>query len=182
MECQECQKRPATVHFTQVINGNKTESHLCEQCAKENGYMEYDQQNFSFHHLLSGLFNFDSGHTLSGNQSSNYNGKDTLTCDVCGLSYQEFKHLGKFGCGNCYKTFNDHLNPIFRRVHSGNTKHDGKIPKRAGGNLHLKKNIDQYRENLQKLIEKEEFEEAAKIRDQIRDLERQLSNDKDGES
>ncbi|MRG87986.1 UvrB/UvrC motif-containing protein [Salinibacillus xinjiangensis] len=182
MECQECKKRPATVHFTQVVNGDKKEMHLCEYCAQEMGYMDYHDHNFSFHHLLSGLFNFDSGASLSGNQKEAFHNASVTKCEKCGMTYQEFTRVGKFGCENCYKTFDQHLNPIFRRVHSGNTKHDGKIPKRVGGNLHLKRNLQQYRLQLQNLIEKEEFEEAAKMRDQIRELEKKLSNAEDGES
>ncbi|GAA0503274.1 protein-arginine kinase activator protein McsA [Salinibacillus aidingensis] len=181
MKCQECEKRPATVHFSQVVNGEKTEVHLCEYCAQEKGYMDQYNQNFSFQDLLSGLFNFDSGTSFKESQGSSFQSNHSLQCDKCGMTYEEFKRRGKFGCDQCYETFDQHLNPIFRRVHSGNTTHDGKIPKRVGGNLHLKRNLQQYRLELQKLIEKEQFEEAAKMRDQIRELEKQLNNDKGGE-
>lgn len=180
MECQECHQRTATLHYTQVINGNKTEVHICEQCAKEKGYISYDEDNYSLHNLLSGLFNFESS-PLTENQSTTYEPKKKFVCDQCGMSYDEFKRVGKFGCAECYKTFDERLNPIFRRVHSGNTKHEGKVPKRIGGNIHLRKQLDLRKNDLQVLIEKEEFEEAAKVRDQIRSLEKELKQSGDGE-
>ncbi|MBB6455217.1 protein arginine kinase activator [Salirhabdus euzebyi] len=182
MECQECEKRSATLHFTQVINGHKTEVHLCEYCAQEKGYMNNGEHNFSLHSLLSGLFNFDSAPSLSGSQSTSYNPKNSLQCEKCEMTYHEFTKTGKFGCANCYTTFNEHLHPIFRRVHSGNTKHDGKIPKRAGDAIHLRKTINEHKVKLKELIQNEEFEEAAKARDQIRELEKKLRNDRDGDS
>ncbi len=181
MECQECHQRPATVHLTQVINGQKTEIHVCEQCAKEKGYMNYGEENFTLNDLLSGIFYSEGNSPLGGQKSQAQPHSTHLKCPTCGLTYQEFARIGKFGCADCYKTFDDRLNPIFRRVHSGNTRHDGKIPRREGGNLHLKRQVDEYKEQLQRLIEKEEFEEAAKIRDEIRSIESQLHNGEDGE-
>ncbi|MBM7573121.1 UvrB/UvrC motif-containing protein [Aquibacillus albus] len=171
MDCQECQERPATLHFTKVVNGNKTEIHVCEQCAKEKGYVSYDEEAYSLHDLLSGLFNFNSS---SINKNSEFVQSQVLTCDNCSMTYQDFTRVGKFGCAECYHAFSEHLNPIFRRVHSGNTTHDGKIPKRIGSDLSLKRTLSDYKEKLQNLIKNEEFEQAAKVRDQIKEIEREL--------
>lgn len=181
MECQECHQRPATVHLTQVINGQKSETHMCEKCAKENGYVNYGEENFTFNDLLSGLFHSDGLSPLKEQNPHSYTPKPKLKCEKCGLTYEEFARIGKFGCAYCYKTFDERLNPILRRVHSGNTRHDGKIPKREGGTLHLKKEIEEYKTNLRQLIEQEEFEEAAKIRDKIRTLEKELHTGEGGE-
>ncbi|MDC3417765.1 UvrB/UvrC motif-containing protein [Aquibacillus salsiterrae] len=171
MDCQECHERTATLHFTKVVNGNKTEIHVCEHCAKEKGYVSYDEEAYSLHDLLSGLFNFSSP-SVKQNSFVHTQGK---TCEKCGMSYSDFTRIGKFGCAECYHTFEDHLNPIFRRVHSGNTTHHGKIPKRIGVDINLKKTLTGYKEKLQQLIEGEEFEEAAKVRDKIKSLEKDLS-------
>lgn len=182
MECQECHERPATLHFTQVINGEKSEIHVCEQCAKEKGYVSYGEEAFSFHNLLSGLFN---SHPLpDSNSNTKVESNNGIKCEKCGLTYQEFTRIGKFGCAQCYKSFNQHLNPIFRRVHSGNTQHHGKVPKREGGKIHLKKKIQQQKMDLQQLIQREEFEEAAQVRDRIRSMESELhrSSNEEGES
>lgn len=181
MECQECHQRPATLHFTHVINGNKTEVHLCEVCAKEKGYMTYPEEGNSLHNLLSGLFNFDTS------QLENYQGKEMeqekeLACPKCNMTFSEFKRIGKFGCATCYETFSSRLDPIFRRIHAGNTKHDGKIPKRQGGDLHTKKQLEDYQGKLQHLVETEEFEEAAKVRDKINALKKQTRDPETGDN
>ncbi|SHG12999.1 UvrB/UvrC motif-containing protein [Ornithinibacillus halophilus] len=181
MECQECHKRPATLHFTQVINGNKTEIQLCEVCAKEKGYMTYPEDGYSLHNLLSGLFNFDSNHIGTQKKDSQFQQVKELQCARCEMTFSEFKRVGKFGCAECYHTFSSHLDPIFRRVHSGNTKHRGKIPKRKGGDLHIKKQIESYKSELQELIVNEEFEKAATVRDKIRELEMDIRNKQDGD-
>ncbi|MCA0972687.1 UvrB/UvrC motif-containing protein [Halobacillus litoralis] len=181
MECQECKKRPATVHLTQVVNGQKTEVHVCEQCAKEKGYMSYGEENFTLNDLLSGLFHSEGSSPFSNQKTQSYQQASQLKCPTCGLTYQEFARIGKFGCASCYQTFDDRINPILRRVHSGNTRHDGKIPKREGGNLHLKREIEDYKSRLKELIEQEEFEHAANIRDKIRTLESQLQQGEGGE-
>ncbi|GAB3069379.1 UvrB/UvrC motif-containing protein [Virgibacillus ainsalahensis] len=169
MECQECQKRPATLHLTKVVNGSKTTVHVCGVCAKEKGYMSSPDETYSLHNLLADFFNFDSA--LVDNQQNNTfkQGKE-LQCPQCEMTFSEFQRVGKFGCASCYDTFASKLDPIFRRVHSGNTQHSGKIPKRQGGDLKKKKQLASYKEELQGLIEEEAFEEAAKVRDKIKAL------------
>src|SRR5690625_3220893 len=139
MLCQECKKRPATLHFKQFISGQKSEVHLCDVCAKDKGYMAMPEENYSLHDLLSGIFNFDT-HSLDS-QKEAFQRTREWQCQQCGLSISEFKRFGKFGCATCYESFANHLDPILRRVHSGNTKHHGKIPKRQGGSLHTKKEL-----------------------------------------
>ncbi|TCS81582.1 UvrB/UvrC motif-containing protein [Tepidibacillus fermentans] len=171
MLCENCQQRPATLHFTKIINGQKNEYHLCEQCAKEKGEMfSYDDSGFSFNNLLSGLLNFDpikNGHQV-------ITSPDQLRCKTCGLTFSQFKKMGKFGCHDCYNYFEPQLEPIFRRIH-GNSQHIGKVPHRSGENIKIKREIVQLKEQLQRKILAEEFEEAAKLRDQIKALESKLS-------
>ncbi|WP_099156822.1 UvrB/UvrC motif-containing protein [Virgibacillus ndiopensis] len=173
MECQECQKRPATLHFTQVMNGTKKEVHVCEVCAKEKGYMTYPEEGYSLHNLLTDLFNFESA-PLGNTSGDTFMPPKELQCPQCEMTFTEFKRVGKFGCATCYHTFSNRLDPIFRRVHSGNTKHHGKLPKRKGGDLHAKKQMESLKTELKHLIENEAFEEAATVRDKIKDLEKQM--------
>lgn len=181
MECQECQKRPATLHFRQLINGNKTKIHICEACAQEKGYFMHQQdEGYSLHNLLSSLFNFDYGQ-LDSSTEETFNYTDDLRCPKCNLTLSEFKRTGKFGCAQCYETFSVRLDPIFRRVHSGNTKHYGKIPKRMGGDLHIKKKLKAYQDKLEQLIKDEAFEQAAIVRDQIKELKLKSNNSVAGE-
>ncbi|SFM51014.1 Protein-arginine kinase activator protein McsA [Gracilibacillus orientalis] len=172
MECQECKQNPATVHFAQVINGEKTEVHVCQQCAMEKGYVSQEDDAYSLHHLLSGLFNPKSDET---HQQSHKTQETDLQCDKCGMTYQQFAKIGKFGCASCYHTFAEHLNPLFRKVHSGNTAHEGKVPKRVGSDIYQRKKLRDLKVTLQQAIAEEAFEDAAEIRDEIRSLEKDLN-------
>lgn len=174
MDCQECGKRPATLHFTQVINGEKSEIHVCEVCAKEKGYMSDSEDSFSLQNLISGLFHYKKNQLNTGTSNLVEDSSTDLQCPDCKLTFSRFQRMSKFGCSTCYDTFGGRLNSIFRRVHSGNTKHYGKIPKRAGGHIHVKKQIKDLQIYLEQLIEEEAFEEAAKIRDEIRTLRDQV--------
>jgi protein arginine kinase activator len=169
MICQECGQRQATLHFTKIINGEKTEFHICEVCAKEKGEVVPGVNNtFSIHNLLSGLLNFD---TPSLNSKTN----QPLRCNNCGLTYTQFSRSGRFGCSTCYTTFGEKLEPLIRRVHSGNVSHHGKIPRRSGNLIQMKREIGQLKKKLEQSISLEEFESAAELRDQIRKLESKLS-------
>jgi protein arginine kinase activator len=170
MHCQECGQRPATVHFTKIVNGNKTETHMCEVCAKEKGeFMGQTPNGFSINSLLSGLLNFES-------QGMPTPTPQVLRCSSCGLTFSQFSQLGRFGCSDCYAAFEPRLEPILRRIHGG-THHSGKFPARAGVRIKQRRNIEEYRQELQLCIKQEKFEEAALLRDKIRSLEAQLGGE-----
>jgi protein arginine kinase activator len=165
MLCDRCEEKPATVYLTQIINGKKTELHLCEQCAAESQKVCFDPE-LSFQNLLSGLLDMTVQHPQEFQNSY-----EALTCPTCQMTYQTFRKTGKFGCADCYNTFGSYLTPIFKRIH-GNHTHIGKIPHNAKGELALKRKIEELRSQLQKAIQKEAFEEAAQLRDEIRTLEK----------
>lgn len=169
MICQECGKKPATLHFTKIVNGEKTEFHICESCAREKGEMiPGTAGGFSIHNLLSGLLDFDPP---TGGQRRQ---ETPPRCENCGLTYSQFSKLGRFGCSECYKYFDERLDPLFKRVH-GNTVHTGKVPKRTGGKIQVRRELERLKKELVQRVEHEDFEAAAKIRDQIKELERQTS-------
>lgn len=170
MICQECGERQATLHFTKIVNGEKTEFHICEHCAKEKGEILPGMNNsFSIHNLLSGLLNFETpGSALEQKMTQ------PLRCPDCGLTYAQFSRSGRFGCANCYKVFGDKLEPLFKKVHSGNVSHYGKIPRRSGKKMKMKREILELKQQLQYAVAHEEFEQAAQLRDQIRNMEAEL--------
>ena len=171
MICQECNKRPATLHFTKIINGEKEQFHFCEKCAQEKGelYMFNNTSGFSINNLLAGLFNIDP--SIQQHQDP-FEKQEVLQCDHCSMTFNQFLKVGRFGCSHCYTAFKDELTPIFKRLHGGNWSHHGKIPKRIGGTMHIKKNIEDLKMQLQQLIVAEEFEKAALVRDEIRLLDK----------
>ncbi|HEY9576864.1 MAG TPA: UvrB/UvrC motif-containing protein [Pseudobacillus sp.] len=173
MICQSCKERPASLHFTKTLNGEKTELHLCDKCAQEKGeqYMFSQHPDFSIGNLLGGLLNLN---TPFSSQPAQYPQQKVLKCDSCQTTFQQFVNRGRFGCSHCYEAFQDQLTPILKRLQNGNTVHIGKIPTRIGGTLHLKREIAELRAKLQQTIEQEEFELAADIRDQIRSLEKKM--------
>lgn len=171
MICQECVERQATLHFTKIINGEKTEFHICEVCAKEKGEIFPGQSNtFSIHNLLSGLLNFEAPSSAASPGLT-----QPLRCPSCGLTYAQFARSGRFGCSVCYKTFGDKLEPLLRKVHSGNVSHFGKIPRRSGKTIEMRRKLEEMRRQLQNSINNEEFELAAQLRDQIRQIESKLN-------
>lgn len=162
MLCQKCQKRVANIQLTQIINNSKNVVYLCEQCAREEG--KYNMISpFSINDFFSGIMGFP--YMTSAPQQT-----QDVVCETCGMSYEEFKKAGKLGCPNCYKVYGDKLVPLLKRLH-GNTQYNGKIPSRAYGNVRVSREIEKLKEQLNAAVKNEEYEKAAKIRDQIKNLE-----------
>lgn len=176
MICQECNERPATLHFTKINNGEKTVFHLCERCAQEKGdtFIMNAGSAFSFNHLLAGLLSMEDAFKPA-QQTPLYH-EEIKQCSECSMTFKQFVEVGRFGCARCYEAFEDQIKPILRRLHSSNYTHNGKIPARIGGDIHLRKNIEQLKQQIIDLVSHEEFEKAAEIRDQIRLLEKQLAD------
>ncbi|MDW7651134.1 MAG: UvrB/UvrC motif-containing protein [Bacillota bacterium] len=171
MLCQVCRKKPATVHLTQIVDDEQSVQHLCEQCAREKGDFQFDASPpFSIQNLLTGLMNLDA------QPSGQVVGFPTKTqCENCGLTYAQFGQIGRFGCSYCYPTFGERLLPLMRRIH-GSTQHVGKVPARAGGAVKIRRSIDEMRQQLQQLVTNEEFEQAAHLRDKIRQMEAKIKD------
>lgn len=170
MLCEVCKKNEANFHIAKIINGVKEEKHVCEHCAKslEGINLLSDMNfssNFSFQNLLSGFLDYMNTTTQSSLPSE-------VVCSTCGTNYREFKNSGLLGCCDCYKTFNDTILPILKRVQP-RTEHHGKIPVKGGKEIAAKKELKRLKEDLQKAIALEEFEKAAELRDKIRSLEQQ---------
>ncbi|MCM8799264.1 MAG: UvrB/UvrC motif-containing protein [Candidatus Omnitrophica bacterium] len=167
MLCDLCNKNQATVHLTEIIDNQVTELHLCEECARKKS-IEMEQQ-FGLADLLAGLAEFGKG----------LEEKETvkLKCPNCQLSYEDFKKIGRLGCSECYNTFKRYLVSLLKRIH-GSTRHLGKAPVKLTARKFSKKSeLEELRHKLQKAIEAEEFEEAARIRDQIRELEKKQNKE-----
>ena len=164
LKCDNCNK-PATVHLTEIRNGKKIEKHLCEQCAAQSEGLPH-KSHTPINELLT---NFVLAH--SGMQKET--GAQT-TCDGCGITWAEFRQNGLFGCAQDYTVFEKDLTPLLQRAHEGATHHVGKVPARGGGTgVPMKRTIDltRLRKELQRAVEAEDYERAAKLRDQIKQAE-----------
>lgn len=162
MKCDNCSKN-ATVHLTEIKAGKKIEKHLCEGCAAQNEGLPV-KSHMPINELLT---NFVMTH--SGLQ------KETTTgCDQCGITWAEFRQSGLLGCSNDYQVFEKDLTPLLQRAHEGMTHHVGKVPTRRGGSgVPVKRQVDltKLRKELTKAVESEDYERAAKLRDQMRQAE-----------
>ncbi len=168
MYCDECKAKPATVHFTQNIQGKKSETHLCEECAAQKGALLFDiDNNFSIPNLLGSFLG--NNYNMPGIKPVN----SRLSCPNCQMNFSDIRHTGKLGCSECYQAFEQELEPTLRRIH-GNSEHIGRIPVRGGEKVLLKKKIDELKHKLQKAVGNEEYEKAAEIRDAIKKMEKDL--------
>lgn len=155
--CDECGKGEATVHYTQVTKDQGIkEVHLCQECAEKQG--EKPAAQVSLAELLSGLKELE-GRAQPGK-----------VCPQCGLCFPNFRKTGKLGCGQCYEQFASELDPIITRMHGG-TSHIGKGPVVFHERKTTVEKLARYRRELSEAIEREEYEEAARLRDRIKDLE-----------
>jgi protein arginine kinase activator len=162
MLCDICGKNQATVHLTEIIDDQMTELHLCEECARQKSAQM--EQQFGLSGLLAGLAEFEK--PLAKEKEL-----VTVKCASCGLSYADFKKIGRLGCGECYSAFKKYLGPLLKRIH-GSSMHVGKSPLKVTKLSKKEIGMQDLRTKLQLAIETEEFEEAARIRDQIKELEK----------
>lgn len=178
--CQECQQQPATLHFTKILNGEKNEIHLCDKCSQEKGeiFLTGGNTGFSINDLLAGLLNVDQGVVPA--KKNQFQSEEILHCENCQMSYPQFARTGRFGCSDCYSAFQQQLEPILKRLHSGNSTHIGKIPVRSGESIALRKQIEELQRQMKVCIQKQEFEKAAELRDEIKRLEKETINSDEG--
>ncbi|MDA8195426.1 MAG: UvrB/UvrC motif-containing protein [Thermaerobacter sp.] len=166
--CQRCQTHPASVHFTRVVNGEKSDRYLCEACARDEGAYHFMLgPQFTVQHVLGGLIGEAPG--ARGRKETR-----TKRCPHCGATYQRFAETGRLGCDRCYETFASELEPLIKRLH-GSLEHHGKIPSRGGQHLIHQQRLDALRAEMQQAVAQELFEEAARIRDEIRIVEKQAA-------
>ena len=96
------------------------------------------------------------------------------SCEQCQITWAEFRQTGLLGCLHDYALFEKELSPLLQRAHEGATHHVGKVPTRRGGTgVPVKRQVDvsKLRKELGKAVEAEDYERAAKLRDQIRQAE-----------
>ncbi len=181
MFCQNCGKDNANVKYTQIINGVKKEMVLCENCAKELGI---DKMNFSMPIDFSSFLGdfFEEPISNAGLLGGFYN--EPLKCNTCGLTYDDFTHTGKFGCSDCYNAFERKLDSILKNLHGSNRYVGRRLKENKSENVKVNiKNIEnqekeetkleKMKRNLNKAIQEERYEDAAKIRDEIKKIDKQ---------
>ena len=180
MLCDKCKKNNATVHYRYNENGNITEYHLCGECAKIEGILGDNNSSVSGAFAESGIFNESLGKlpfsSLFGNMISPVGvGLHQKVCPGCGLTEKELRSGGKLGCEKCYSVFSDLVNSMLNRMHMS-TEYKGKIPEKTENIISVAGRIEILRADMQKAVTEQRYEDAARIRDAIKDLEKDISN------
>ena len=180
MLCQNCGKNEANVRYTQVINGVRKELNLCSECARKLGVDRIDIP-MDFTSFLGDFFNDYAESSLLPSFSI-----DNVKCKTCGMSYNDFIDTGMFGCSDCYDTFSGPIDSLLKNLH-GTAKHIGRGAKNVDELLNKKTNknasknnenskdeknskLEDLQKELDKAIKEERYEDAAKIRDKIKEM------------
>jgi protein arginine kinase activator len=163
MLCDVCKCNDATVFLTQILEGKMQKVNLCDACSKEKGVQ--DPTGFALADLLLGI----------GAAEEIEKGATTQKCPVCGYTQADFKKTGRLGCSTCYTTFAEGLNTLLKAMHKG-TEHVGKLPQRAQRTIELNDRMRTLTASLEKAVAEENYETAASLRDQIKQLEHELSS------
>ena len=164
MLCGNCQKNDATIHLTEIVDGVRSEMHICEKCAQEQGIVVKTQ--IPINELLSGLLASQSpDEDLLGLSDKK------LSCPHCGFTLEQYRKEGVLGCPYDYEVFEDSLLPLIKKAHDDKTTHCGKIPSKIPTDA--KKHIEllNLRKQLEIAVQNEDYETAAKLRDQIAQMD-----------
>ena len=164
MLCELCKQAQSTVHLTEIVNDQMTELHLCEACANQKGAQM--ESHFGLSDLLGGLADFGKAPELEEEEEE----VSKKACSNCGMTFDDFRKVGRLGCSECYGAFKRGVGSLLKRIH-GSTHHLGKSPARLGKQAKTRTELMALRRKLEQAIEVEEFEEAARLRDSIRQLE-----------
>lgn len=150
MLCERCKQNPATVHYTQIINGKITEYHLCDACAREEK-LSSQMQEFDIFNLFS----------------PRREGRDPgLICPVCKTTLAEFREHGIAGCDKCYDVFSPVILPMLKQVH-GSTAHLKPSDKKEET---PEEKIARLQKEIKNAVAAEDYEKAAALRDEIKGL------------
>lgn len=158
LKCNKCPKQ-ATFHITDVVSEEQFEEfHLCEECYQK-FYFAPPQQGGS---MIKG--------TGTAEESEETNLLNQRECPHCGVKFVEFRNSGRLGCPHDYQEFREELLPLLENIH-GETRHCGKSPRRLPQNKQAQSDLIQLRKQLQQAVTREAYEDAARLRDEIRQLE-----------
>ncbi len=165
MQCQICHKKTATIHLTEIIDGQRAEIHFCETCAVQHGVAAKNQ--ISVNELLSNLL-------ASQPSDDELFGPSELQtmCPSCGITLRDFRREGVLGCPQDYEVFADTLAVLIERAHGGKTRHCGKIPSFLPQDAQRRIQQARLKDQLQAAVQREDYELAAELRDRIDRMEK----------
>ncbi|HAY78597.1 MAG TPA: DNA helicase UvrBC [Planctomycetaceae bacterium] len=164
MKCQQCEK-PATFHITELTGIAPEEVHLCEECARV--YLsQAEEEPEAGASLASAL----AQQLKVGQTAEELARLDQRACPICGITFYEFRNMGRLGCPHDYICFESELEPLIVNIH-GKTEHVGKSPKRGAPSMDHQTELIRLRREMKDAVELEDYERASQIRDEIRAIE-----------
>ena len=158
MQCQLCDQ-PATVHLTEIVNGDKSEQHLCEDCAQKQG-ITIKSQHVPISQILDSV--------IAAQQTAEE--LSDVTCPKCGVTWAEFRKSGLLGCAYDYTAFAEPLSALIGRAHDGAKLHVGHQPRQAKGRENRQGRLLRLQHDLREALGAEDYEAAARIRDELGQL------------
>ena len=164
MLCEACKERTATIHLTEVSNGQRSETHLCQQCARQKGLVISSQ--VPFNELLNTLLSTQADKTTGDSEGKSAPGSDRA-CPVCGMTLRRFAKEPLLGCPHDYVAFEEPLRKLIERTQEGASAHVGRVPKHTGGRHFQRLTLIRLRQELQQAIDQEDYEAAVQLRDEI---------------
>ena len=165
MKCQICKQRESVLHVQQIIGEEQVDMYLCDVCAREKGITKSDDSiELSLSQLLTGLFDESGGGA--------HVDEDKEICPVCGTSIHTFRKQGELGCPECYVSFSGELRSVQKKL-TGSILHKGKIPGKLRAYKELIVDKHDLQVKLEEAVGNEDYETAARLRDQIREIDRQ---------
>lgn len=165
MQCQICNECEATIHLTEITDGTRTEMHICERCATEQGIAVKSQ--IPINELLSSLLAVQPSDDELADPASH-----ELACPNCGFTMEQFRKEGVLGCPNDYEVLDNALAPLIEKAHNGKNTHTGKIPSHAPQNTKAQMELLDLRRQLDQAVQNEDYELAAKLRDKINESQK----------
>lgn len=164
MKCQQCEK-PATFHITELTGPEPVEHHLCEQCARS--YLSENETPAPPAPTLAAVL---AKQLKIGQAAEELAKLDQRECPICGITFYEFRSQGRLGCPHDYVFFERELTPLIVNIH-GENKHVGKRPARSQGGTDDQTDLIRLRREMKEAVEKENYEQAAQLRNRIREFE-----------
>ena len=165
MHCQICKKKEATIHLTEIVDGARSEMHLCEHCAQQEGIAA--KSHLPINELLSGLLATQpTDDELFGDS------QQELSCPNCGFTLDQFTKEAVLGCPYDYEIFGKSLLPLIEKAHDGKTTHCGKIPSKTSEDSKKQIELITLRQQLEAAVQNEDYEQAAELRDKIKQAEK----------
>lgn len=169
MLCQICKENNATIHLTEIEQGQRTETHLCQQCAQKQGLAV--QSQVPLNELLSNLLAAAKSVAAEPQSPASAFAQPDIPCPTCGMTLRKFSETSLLGCPEDYKHFDKELMPLIERTHAGHSQHCGKVPSQSGQQMKNEVDLLRLRQQLEQAIKSENYESAARLRDQIRQIQ-----------